>query len=54
MFLQFVECTWTVGLVLLEVMDVAGIHRSIFLMLEVISFHAVLTCVPVTKGTFNL
>ena len=52
--LQFAECTWTVTLVLLEVIDVPGIDRTIFLLLEMISFHVVLTSFPVTKSTFNL
>ena len=43
MLLQFAECTWTVTLVLLEVIDVPGIDRTIFLLLEMISFHVVLT-----------
>ena len=54
MLLQFVEYTWTVTLVLLEVIDVPGIDRTLFLLLEMISFHVVLTSFPVTKSTFNL
>ena len=38
----------------LEVTDVPGIDRTIFLLLEMISFHVVLTSFPVTKSTFNL